>query len=189
MSRRRDAESVLVSKLEAAWDRASAAERERDRLRLIHGAQSTEAYRIFEERLNQAEAALDAVRALCGTKDAYLVKRGAALSTARMTLTLTTDEVLAAAQPEPTPPDGAALIAAERQRVRKVEGFTPEADVRYTNGELLMAARAYLDADPAIWPESWRREMHKPSSRVRDLVKAGQFIAAEIDRQIAAEGL
>jgi hypothetical protein len=91
---------------------------------------------------------------------------------------------------------GADLIAAERARQIHEEGWTAEHDdTRHQLGELLHAAQSYvMQADgqiqrvdlpdcfiPRFWP--WAREWWKPSSDpVRNLVKAGALIAAEIDR-------
>lgn len=89
---------------------------------------------------------------------------------------------------------GAELIAEERQRQLNKEGWTAEHDEQWINGELLDAAEAYLryvrtgneicfGSVPAelIWP--WDSKWWKPSrDRVRNLVKAGALIAAEIDR-------
>lgn len=89
--------------------------------------------------------------------------------------------------------NGAELIAAERQRQIRAEGYMDEHDDKHTDGELTQAARCYLssrahtefferaDRPPSLWP--WEREWWKPSSdHVRNLVKAGALIAAEIDR-------
>lgn len=89
---------------------------------------------------------------------------------------------------------GAALIAAERQRQIDVEGWTPEHDDdEHGNAELARAAHYYLtDAinqagwdtgqwGRLMWP--WAHSWHKPSpDPIRNLVKAGALIAAEIDR-------
>lgn len=85
---------------------------------------------------------------------------------------------------------GADLIAAERQRQISGEGWTPEHDDRHDDFELSAAARCYVQAawrgkprrrPPADWP--WEDEWWKPSDDpVRNLVKAGALIAAEIDR-------
>lgn len=87
----------------------------------------------------------------------------------------------------PDQSNGAALIAAERQRQVDAEGWTPEHDDEHTSGEMRLAASAYLITSPApehapgYWP--WERSWWKPSGDpVRDLVKAGALIAAEIDR-------
>ena len=74
---------------------------------------------------------------------------------------------------------GAELIAAERQRQIDAEGWTPEHDDLHDGGELAYAAVGYIKRDRAEFPLSWT---FKPGDRVRDLVKAGALIAAEIDR-------
>lgn len=98
---------------------------------------------------------------------------------------------------EPTP--GAVLIAAERQRQIDVEGYTTERDTGYTSADLALAAVCYATpsrlrracpgtSTPGRWP--WAGQFWKPTpdDRVRELVKAGALIAAEIDRlQAAAE--
>lgn len=106
----------------------------------------------------------------------------------------------AAAKSHPSPPktaewmsEGTRLIADERDRQRKAEGWTPEHDDTHNDGEMRLAAVAYayhissLHADgtskrpPSMWP--WRKEWWKPSpDPVRQLTKAGALIAAEIDR-------
>lgn len=96
---------------------------------------------------------------------------------------------------------GAELIEAERLRQITEEGWTPEHDDAHGDGELLEAAIAYarvvelrrsgfdtvhLWQLPAGvfagtgWP--WARSRFKPAGDVRDLVRAGALIAAEIDR-------
>lgn len=100
---------------------------------------------------------------------------------------------------------GVARIAAERIRVLMEEGRTREHDATHANGELALAAAAYALPDdwrktasrfdsrgqwldmPYVWP--WRPDDWKPcpDDRVRELVKAGQLIAAEIDRLRALE--
>lgn len=90
---------------------------------------------------------------------------------------------------------GVASIAAERQRQREVEGWTPEHDRRHGDFQLLDAAVCYLLAPhyrASIWPPDrwpWEPEAWKPSpnDRRRELVKAGALIAAEIDRMDAIE--
>lgn len=89
--------------------------------------------------------------------------------------------------------NGAELIAAERRRQIDAEGWTPEHDADHTEGELYRAAMAYLKVvhyptrydrgqlPPENWP--WADEYWKPSTDpIRNLVKAGALIAAEIDR-------
>lgn len=90
--------------------------------------------------------------------------------------------------------DGAALIASERHRQQTEEGWAPEHDDAYEDGELLAAALCYMrdpsarvDPDhPCLLPEPewpWDALWWKPGDRVRELTKAGALIAAEIDRR------
>lgn len=91
--------------------------------------------------------------------------------------------------------DGIAIIAAERRRQLKQEGWTQEHDAEHLNGELAIAAACYVLAEyarsygrhnvdemPVKWP--WAEECWKPTpdDRIRELAKAGALIAAEIDR-------
>jgi len=91
---------------------------------------------------------------------------------------------------------GSELIAEERQRQIEKEGWTPEHDDEHGACEMSMAASAYIEQtirqenghchpdedEPilSIWP--WVSEDWKPSDSIRNLVKAGALIAAEIDR-------
>ena len=88
------------------------------------------------------------------------------------------------------------LIAAERRRQMNKEGWTSEHDDTHARGELGEAAQCYItqargrawltlckyiiDDVPDEWP--WGEEWWNPQSPIRDLVKAGALIAAEIDR-------
>lgn len=91
---------------------------------------------------------------------------------------------------------GLELIIEERIRQVEVEGFTSEHDDAHEYGFLhgrlyspiRAAARCYLsnrademDVAPSLWPfdASWWKPSKDP---VRNLVKAGALIAAEIDR-------
>jgi hypothetical protein len=89
--------------------------------------------------------------------------------------------------------DGVALIASERRRQVEAEGWTPEHDDEHTGEGLAAAAACYArppklrpfavrecGQTPLIWP--WEPKWWKPGDRVRELVKAGALIAAEIDR-------
>ena len=88
--------------------------------------------------------------------------------------------------------NGIELIAAERRRQVEAEGWNAEHDDQHTNGSLIDAAVTYAIANhpqmpgpkaamQAWWP--WGPSGWKPSSDpVRNLVKAGALIAAEIDR-------
>lgn len=81
------------------------------------------------------------------------------------------------------------LIAVERQRQIDVEGWTPEHDDEHTDGAIAHAAAAYAMSSLDLWP--WEARWWKPSAdRVRDLVKAGALIAAEIERirRVGKEG-
>lgn len=82
---------------------------------------------------------------------------------------------------------GAELISGERARQINREGWTPEHDDAHNIGQMADAAVCYVNAAmdpntiPYRWP--WEREWWKPSpDPVRNLVKAGALIAAEIDR-------
>ena len=92
------------------------------------------------------------------------------------------------------PRGGVELIAAERQRQITSEGWDAAHDDEHNAGELANAARSYTHIaalqvcgftsscnPPLPWPfddEDW-----KPSpDPIRNLVKAGALIAAEIDR-------
>lgn len=86
---------------------------------------------------------------------------------------------------------GAGVIADERYRQIHEEGFTAARDDSYVKGELARAAMAY--AEPGVnsksggvismWPATWDIAWWKPSDDpVRNLIRAGALIAAEIDR-------
>jgi hypothetical protein len=102
---------------------------------------------------------------------------------------------------------GSELIAAERKRQIEAEGWTPEHDDEHAGGELAAAACCYATDpriraeimltedgqanvnqpgsgyDPRHWPPTWSGDWKPcPGDRVRELVKAGALIAAEIDR-------
>jgi len=91
--------------------------------------------------------------------------------------------------------NGCELIAQERQRQIDSEGWTTAHDDEHMNGEMSVAAAIYAapgyecSNSPRIraaimqfWP--WYVSWFKPcrDDRVRELVKAGALIAAEIDR-------
>lgn len=104
--------------------------------------------------------------------------------------------------PLPAHPEAIAEIAAERRRQVDQEGWTPEHDDKHAGGEIALAAATYAYVAAIsderresvtrpysiqnnmiardLWP--WSREWWKPTDRIRDLVKAGALIAAEIDR-------
>lgn len=83
-----------------------------------------------------------------------------------------------------------ALIAAERQRQVEAEGWTPEHDDGHQDGEIALAAACYAIPDrelgvdflSRLWPWGWDGWKPTPDDRIRELVKAGALITAEIDR-------
>lgn len=80
---------------------------------------------------------------------------------------------------------GVDLIAKERFRQINEEGFEPAHDDGHTGDELIDAAMCYLDpSDEVIWGMRWpwNERWWKPKDRLRNLVRAGALIAAEIDR-------
>lgn len=83
---------------------------------------------------------------------------------------------------------GVGLIAAERQRQVEVEGWTPDHDDEHDDGQMARAAARYAmgqderDHYGYAWPWDWKWWKPTPRNRVRELVKAGALIAAEIDR-------
>lgn len=80
---------------------------------------------------------------------------------------------------------GINLIEAERERQIYREGWTKEHDDKHVNNELALAAACYAVPDvfsQGYWPPTWDLNWYKSTTRIRDLVKAGALIAAEIDR-------
>lgn len=104
-------------------------------------------------------------------------------------------------------------IAAERRRQIEKEGWSPDHDDAHCDGSIALAGACYAmfaavsdnarrstqlpgsltndgqavegwAAFLSIWP--WERHFWKPTTRVRDLEKAGALIAAELDRVIRA---
>lgn len=92
---------------------------------------------------------------------------------------------------------GVELIAQERQRQITSEGYTKESDAVWDSGELSLAAACYamgrlagsfIDSESFLhknWPFPCGFYKPCPDDRVNELVKAGAFIAAEIDRLTA----
>ena len=98
---------------------------------------------------------------------------------------------------------GIDLIAEERQRQIDVEGYSEQHDSQHYTSELIYAAIAYVESAKVgvncaemsntnqheimrrktemgrYYPFGWT---FKPSTDIRDLVKAGALIAAAIDR-------
>jgi hypothetical protein len=98
--------------------------------------------------------------------------------------------------------ESASLLIKERNRQIEQEGFDISTDEYYSSQELAYAAVCYalpskkrklsrLSSSgwlPTLWPKNWNDFMWKPSKdnsiegRIRELVKAGALIIAEIDR-------
>lgn len=91
--------------------------------------------------------------------------------------------------------DGARLIAAERERQREDEAWAPTCallghradDLAYAavSYALPPLARSLWDGLPAQWP--WSAAEWQPADRKTDLIRAGAYIAAELDRMVLAE--
>lgn len=80
---------------------------------------------------------------------------------------------------------GIEVIAEERQRQIKEEGWTLEHDKQWKHGELAEAAACYaslIDRPFDVWPFDMSWWKPTPNDRIRELQKAGALIAAEIDR-------
>jgi hypothetical protein len=85
---------------------------------------------------------------------------------------------------------GVALVSAERGRQIAVKGWMPDHDDAHTTRELAYAGDAYLQhylcpslTVPTIWP--WDDDAWNPKpDQLRNLVRAGALICAEIDRVI-----
>jgi len=85
---------------------------------------------------------------------------------------------------------GSELISAERKRQIEKDGYDAKHDDIHKSGEILKAAIAYASTEVPdrgfnasaldIWP--WEFEYFKNENPLRNLVKAGALIAAEIDR-------
>jgi len=91
--------------------------------------------------------------------------------------------------PETPTVTGVSLIAAERLRQAVKENYTDTHDDGHNASELILAAICYCEHDalglnqgrvPDSWP--WENAAWKPKDRIRNLVRAGALIAAEIDR-------
>ena len=84
--------------------------------------------------------------------------------------------------------EGHQLIAQERERQIREEGFNSEHDAEHSVDVLVAAAISYAMYDqpgcdqtaeePWPWDDSW----WKPKDRRKNLIRAGALIAAAIDR-------
>ncbi len=94
---------------------------------------------------------------------------------------------------------GIELITDERKRQIEKEGWTAEHDEVHKNGELANMAALYAITNKplykkpgyfndtlfeVLYPEDWDMKWWKPTpdNKIKELVKAGALIAAEIDR-------
>lgn len=90
---------------------------------------------------------------------------------------------------------GLELIADERKRQIEVKGWTKEHDQQHVLGELSDLAVCYAlrgywrERIPTALINPFRFDVFKPEprDRVRELVKAGALISAEIDRILNKE--
>ncbi|MBU9502880.1 hypothetical protein KTE68_22270 [Burkholderia multivorans] len=83
-------------------------------------------------------------------------------------------------------------VLSERRRQIEAEGWTPDHDDEHDNGEMACAAACYALAElfvfdmsglfDKLWPSDWSRKWWKPTTKRRNLVKAGGLILAEIER-------
>lgn len=89
--------------------------------------------------------------------------------------------------------EGIRRVAAERRRQIEEEGWSLKHDDNHLRGELSDVAACYtihagrLSGLPSLWPRSWNPSWWKPTTRIRDLEKAGALIVAEIDRLLREE--
>lgn len=79
------------------------------------------------------------------------------------------------------------LIAAERERQIDVEGRDELHDSEHIFGEIARAAACYafppeIGSRTEHWPWEWHNWKPTPDDRIRELVKAGALIVAEIER-------
>jgi len=103
------------------------------------------------------------------------------------------EDLSAALSSAPSTPEGwrskaAGDVLAERKRQVDAEGWTPEHDDKYVDGQLAAAATCYAFTAARsahhlynyVWP--WSSDWWKPDGKRRNLVKAGALILAEIER-------
>lgn len=81
---------------------------------------------------------------------------------------------------------GIELIAEEQQRKKEIYGYdVSDHDLKefYEKGQCREAAIQYLGGEAVdTWPSDWAHEYKPGDNPIRDLQKAGAFIADEIDR-------
>lgn len=92
--------------------------------------------------------------------------------------------------------NGVELIAIERKRQIEELGYDYTHDALYANNQLAIAGGTYAinpiindamidqNGKPYLWP--WSEEYWRPSpeNRIKELIKAGALIAAQIDYEI-----
>lgn len=99
--------------------------------------------------------------------------------------------------PPPSPGDVArfcisSAVMCERERQINGEGYQPETDDAYVEGELAQAAAAYaltaadIGGAHTFWP--WHQHTFRPADPRRNLIKAAALIMAEIERLDRAAG-
>lgn len=82
---------------------------------------------------------------------------------------------------------GVEMIADERRRQVSKEKYSSFHDDTHTRGAIARAAAVYATPPESrtrvrgMWPRGWVFKA-SPDDRIRELVKAGAMIAAEIDR-------
>lgn len=84
---------------------------------------------------------------------------------------------------------GVELISDERKRQIEEEGFTKVMDSYLKENDLTKASICYMKAnlmpfDDAIRDFPWASSCFKPKDFLRNLVRAGALIAAEIDKYL-----
>jgi hypothetical protein len=96
---------------------------------------------------------------------------------------------------------GIELIAIERKRQIEKKGYDKDHDDEWDCGQLALAGAAYaippkkrkteiggdafsacINYSKVLWPFEYRYYNPTPQNRIKELVKAGALIAAEIDR-------
>ena len=94
--------------------------------------------------------------------------------------------------------NGTDLIAAERLRQIKEEGYSSTRDDEYWDEQLVEAAMVYAVSPYKVnhkkfcqifWPKDWGKSWYKKHKdhRITQLIKAGALLAAEIDRLLRSE--
>ena len=83
--------------------------------------------------------------------------------------------------------NGIELISDERKRQIEEEGFSKLMDSYLNPNDLTMASICYMKAnlmsfENAIEDFPWASSCFKPKDKLRNLVRAGALIAAEIDK-------